>query len=75
MLSQMNPNLLYDAACASSRLGNRSEAMGYVERLAALGGGHLAKAETDEDLRYIREHPLSSSRFRAILELDVHSSD
>jgi tetratricopeptide (TPR) repeat protein len=68
-----DPQLLYDAACASSRLEHLSEALDYLERIT-LGDGPLAKAEADEDLRFIREHPESASRFRALLEGHVHGS-
>ena len=66
--------LLYDAACAGSRLERLDEAMGYIERLVVLEDNLLGQAMADEDLKFLREHPDFANRFVALVKGQVESS-
>ena len=52
----LDTSLLFNAACASSRLERFSEAMDFLEKLASLRAAVIAEIETDEDLQLLRDH-------------------
>ena len=56
-----DPGVLYNLACAESRLGNRDEALTYLERAAALGPEFRGAAANDPDLEAISDDPRFAS--------------
>ena len=58
------PNAFYNAACATSKLGDVEEAIGLLERAYALGGMAPEALLEDPDLDPLREHP----RFRELVD-------
>jgi|GEM_PF-208504 len=59
-----NPVVMYDLATAYARLGEKQNALGWMEKAAAAGFSQVDQARNDPDLDSLRSEP----RFKAVLE-------
>jgi Flp pilus assembly protein TadD len=57
------PAIIYNLACLHCLLGEKEEALSYLERSVEHGYGYRSWFENDADLASLREHP----RFQALL--------
>ena len=63
-----DPDTLYNRACALSRLDRYADALVGLERAFEHGFTNFAHAQSDDDLRPLRDHPEYGPKFRDLIE-------